>query len=89
MRRVSNNILVAMSAAAVMATALAGCHKKAGSDAAPLEQVSVATPVVDSLVLRKTYPATLAAVSSADVVARVNGTITKVLFEDGQYVTAG
>lgn len=52
MRRVSNNILVAMSAAAVMATALAGCHKKAGSDAAPLEQVSVATPVVDSLVLR-------------------------------------
>ena len=27
--------------------------------------------------------------SSADVVARVNGTITKVLFEDGQYVTAG
>ncbi len=89
MRRVSNNILVAMSAAAVMATALAGCHKKAGSDAAPLEQVSVATPVVDSLVLRKTYPATLAAVSSADVVARVNGTITKMLFEDGQYVTAG
>lgn len=52
-------------------------------------EVTVAMPEVDSLTLRKTYPGYTEATQKADVVARVNGHITRKYFDDGQYVAAG
>ena len=52
-------------------------------------EVTVAMPEVDSLTLRKTYPGYTEATQEADVVARVNGHITRKYFDDGQYVAAG
>lgn len=68
---------------------LSGCGKKkaAGSEAVP--EVSVLHPLVDSVVLTQTYPATLSATQSADVVARVNGQVTAILFTEGDYVKEG
>lgn len=65
------------------------CTKKSDASAGEVPEVSVAVPQVDSVVLSQEYPATLTATQSAEVVARVNGLITAILFKDGQYVTAG
>lgn len=67
-----------------------GCNHTSGAQAeGEVPVVTVAYPQVDSILLTQSYPATLQAGSSTDVVARVNGTIRKVLFTDGQYVKAG
>ncbi len=67
-----------------------GCRKQSYRDADNQpESVAVAYPEVDSVMLSQTYPATLHSVTSANVVARVNGTIQKQLFSSGSYVKAG
>lgn len=80
---------MACMAIAFAASFLAGCSKKTASAGDEVPEVSVATPQIDSVVLSQDYPATLTATQSADVMARVNGLITSILFKDGQYVTAG
>ena len=51
--------------------------------------IYVANPVVDSIVLHKTYPGLLGASDNATVVARVNGTILSKNYESGTYVDKG
>lgn len=81
-------ILPVACAACVLLGLFSGCGKKtAATETEP--EVSVATPEVDSVVLRQSYPATLSATQSADVVARVNGQILQILFTEGDFVTAG
>lgn len=74
---------------AFLASILTGCSKKAHNPEEAVPEVSVATPQTDSVVLSQDYPATLQATQSAQVMARVNGLITAILFEEGRYVTAG
>lgn len=52
-------------------------------------EVSVALPLIDSVVLTQSYPASISATQSADVVARVNGQLLKILFAAGDFVTTG
>lgn len=80
-----------MIAAGVAATGLlAGCgHKDKKNTAEEIPSVQVAAPETDSITLVKTYPGTLTACDWADVVGRVDGTILKQFFEDGQYVAKG
>ena len=81
-------ILFAACAAIAFSGLFSGCGKKAAETETEPE-VSVATPEVDSVVLRQSYPATISATQSADVVARVNGQIQQILFTEGDFVTAG
>lgn len=71
------------------AALLGSCHGKKQSDEAGAEPVSVAVPMIDSVVLHQEYPATLIARDMADVVARVNGTIIRQCYNDGERVQAG
>ncbi|MDE7345902.1 MAG: efflux RND transporter periplasmic adaptor subunit [Muribaculaceae bacterium] len=69
---------------------IASCKKndkKAVSDDAPM--IYVANPVVDSIVLHKTYPGLLGASDNATVVGRVNGTLLSKNYESGCYVNKG
>lgn len=68
---------------------LTGCSKKAATEAETLPEISVSQPIMDSVILRQSYPARLVAHRSADVVARVNGTILQQLFHEGDFVTTG
>lgn len=75
-------------AAALIAAAPACSHKdNSGQAAAPV--VDVAFPEVDSVVIHHTYPGVLAAYSTADVVARVDGFITSMNYNGGDLVHRG
>jgi len=67
-----------------------GCGKKhaSGEEGQPMD-VSVAYPARDSVVLHNSYPGFVSAVREADIVARVNGTVTQQLFDDGDLVQEG
>lgn len=74
---------------ATICLALTACHKKdAATGNAPMP-VDVAVATSDSLTVRKTFPATLKAAKEVDVVGRVNGTLLRQLYKDGDYVTKG
>lgn len=74
---------------ATICLTLTACHKKdAPADKAPMP-VDVAVATSDSLTVRKTFPATLKAAKEVDVVGRVNGTLLRQLYKDGDYVTKG
>lgn len=82
---------VKYTAAALAAIALlSSCNKKktvSGDDA--LLSVDVSTVTTDSLTLYKEYPGTLIADRRADVVAKVNGTLSAPLYNGGDYVREG
>lgn len=80
-------IYTAIAATAAIISAASCSHKKEAASQIP--RIEVASPTVDSIVLHKELPATLQASSSADVVARVDGTLLRQLFTDGQQVKAG
>lgn len=75
---------------AVALIAAGGCKKdksKEAEDAAP--RVDVAEAYTDSITLYETYPGTLSAGTTADVVAEVSGRILAAHYQSGSYVTKG
>ncbi len=77
-------------AAATALTLLPACgkkEKKAAEEQVPT--IAVAVPIVDSVTLTKSYPATLTSNSWANVVGRASGTLLRRLYQDGQYVSKG
>lgn len=65
-----------------------GCgHAKTQKEQTP--EIDVAQPVVDSIVLHKTYPGTLSSLDKVDVVARVNGEVLAKYYTSGEYVHKG
>lgn len=78
----------AACAALTMILSLSACHgKKENTPEVPT--VAVANPMVDSVVLHKSYPGFISAVSSADVVALVDGRILSCNYKEGSYVQKG
>ncbi|MDE6338622.1 MAG: efflux RND transporter periplasmic adaptor subunit [Muribaculaceae bacterium] len=73
---------------AIAALVLGGCHKRE-KETAQVPEVEVATPIVDSVTLHKTYPGFIRALNSADIVARVNGQLLTQNYHEGDYVTKG
>lgn len=67
----------------------AGCHSNKKESVAQIPEIAVANPVVDSVVLEKTYPGYLKAANSAEVVARVSGQILSRNYKEGDYVKKG
>lgn len=78
-----------LSASCILISAVS-CKKSDKKDSIPnVPEISVATPLVDSIVLHKTYPGLLAAADNAAVVGRVNGTILSKNYDNGTYVNKG
>lgn len=68
----------------------ASCKKRENRDADhDVPTINVANPIIDSIVLHKTYPGILTAPSKAEVVGRVNGTLLSQNYESGSYVMKG
>ena len=84
-----NSYISYIACAALCSVVMTACHKKEKPHTMTVPEISVATPVIDSVVLYKTYPGTLSAMSSAKVMARVNGILEKKHFQSGSYVRAG
>lgn len=68
---------------------LSACHRSSTDASATAESVEVATPEVKDVVLTATYPGTLTANATVDVVARVNAQILTKNFESGAMVKKG
>lgn len=68
---------------------VAACSDKKSATADQPIEVSVATPVTDSVVIHQVYPGNLSSSQAADIVARVNGNIVAQLYTDGQTVRKG
>ena len=71
-------------------TILPSCHNDKSSDHSDgVLAVDVARPVTDSVMLYRTYPGTTGARASADIVARVNGTLLTRDYTSGSLVDKG
>lgn len=77
-----------MTLLALLGSVAACSDKKSATTDQPIE-VSVATPVTDSVVIHQVYPGNLSSSQAADIVARVNGNIVAQLYTDGQTVRKG
>lgn len=73
-----------------LAAVVSGCHgSHKETETMHAMEVDVALPVVDSVVLHKTYPGYLAANQAVKLVARVDGYLTSHPFEAGSFVKKG
>lgn len=68
---------------------LSGCGSKDKSETSRFEPINVATPLVDSITLYRTYPGTLSATNYVDIVARVSGTLESINVDAGANVRKG
>ena len=66
-----------------------GCSKKKAAPEEGAPEISVAKAFVDSVTIYQTYPGTLKAINTVDIVGRVNGTLTAQHFADGDLVQKG
>ncbi len=82
-------LVISISLAAILSLS-SGCKKESkavtGED---VPQIDVAEARTDSVLLTKTYPGTLSASSSVDVVGRVNGQLVSQNYTSGQNVVKG
>lgn len=75
---------------AAVALMVGGCgKKKEQTSGMQTPEVEVTTPMVDSVTLHRTYPGYIRALSSVDVVAKVNGDLLKQYYQNGGYVSKG
>ncbi len=85
----NKNLYLIISAGCLLVS-VASCKKSEKKESQQdIPEISVATPVIDSIVLHKTYPGLLGAADNAAVVGRVNGTVLSKNYESGAYVTKG
>lgn len=86
--KIQHRISIAVIGAASIS--LIACHdKKTTPEEEQLLPVEVANVVTDSVTIYKTYPGTLTALNTVDVVARVNGRISEPFYMGGDRVEKG
>lgn len=73
---------------ALGATACSCSHHKAASEEEEAK-IDVAVPVVESVIVRQTYPGTIKALREVGLVARVNGTLRSCNYRYGDFVKKG
>jgi RND family efflux transporter MFP subunit len=74
---------LALLATALLSAALAGCREQNTYVPPPPPEVTVARPEQETVVEAMNFTGNLAAIRTADLVARVPGFLEKVLFQDG------
>ena len=77
---------------AICLFSLTGCghtDKSTESKTEDVPAIDVARAITDSVVIYHTYPGTLHANNTVDIVARVSGQITAINYSSGQYVEKG
>ncbi len=79
------NILIPLACLTIVAS----CKKENKETTAETPTIDVAVVTTDSVLLSKTYPGTLSAISSVDIVGRVNGTLLSQNYTDGDHVKKG
>ena len=72
----------------ILTAMVAGCKHKQPQEQQTLS-VEVRQPIVRTINYSKTFPAYISAEQSANIVARVNGTLQKILYTPGQQVSQG
>lgn len=83
-------IMIEVPVLAALMAATSACSRSSDkSDDRTVPEIDVAEAVTDSVVISKTYPATLKAESSADVVGRVNGYLLSQNYKNGDHVRKG
>lgn len=83
-----NKVLLIGTVIAVISTCSCS-HPKTGEHENLLPPIDVAKPVVKPVVVHKTYPGYIIANRDIKVVARVNGTVTRKAYKNGEYVRQG
>lgn len=81
---------ILLSSGLALLSIFSACTKKEKSsmeEETPV--ISVATPMIDSIVLHKTYPGLLLANNTIDVMCRVDGAIRTCNYTSGQFVRKG
>lgn len=75
----------------ILGCCLSSCHKSKTDEkeSAYMMEVNVSLPVVDSVLLYKTYPGKLTAQAEVNLVARVNGYLQRADYKAGDYVKKG
>lgn len=73
----------------LLAWGMQSCSKSKKETAEAATRVEVATPIIDSVTIYKSYPGRLAANREVDIVARVDGTIESMEFAGGALVKKG
>ena len=81
-----NNRLLFVYLSALLLTSCA--HKK-NADIANVPEIDVAEAITDSVVIYNTYPGTLSADNTVDIVARVSGSVTSQNYKNGDKVSRG
>lgn len=79
---------ILLTSVVLLIPGLVSCGKKKEETTATPE-ISVARPIVDSVVLHKTYPGYIRAGNSVDVSCLVNGRLEATLYKEGTYVKKG
>lgn len=82
-----NRFLILATIAATLCAA--SCRRSHESTIGQVEHVDVSIPVVDSVILYKTYPGILRANREVQLVARVNGYLESKNYKSGDYVRKG
>lgn len=82
-------ILLTATAAALLLRCVACQHRQSATATAGHLAVEVASPLSDSLTLYRTYPGTVGAHASAEIVARVDGTLLTHNYSGGALVGRG
>ncbi|MDE6326398.1 MAG: biotin/lipoyl-binding protein, partial [Duncaniella sp.] len=79
-----------LSSVLTVAATLTACHGSHNSSDSDGEMpVDVAEATVDSVVLHKTYPGSLAALEQVEIVGRASGQLTGTYFNGGDHVAKG
>lgn len=85
--RFRRNILPFLTIGALLMSV--SCKKEKKSEGEQTMPVTVAEVISDSVTITKYFPGTLEAEKNVDIVGRVNGTLLRKLYKDGQYVSQG
>lgn len=87
MKNINHYLILSAGCLLISSVACKRSDKKNVEENIP--QITVAAPIVDSIVLHKTYPGLLGAADNAGVVGRASGNIISKTYDNGAYVNKG
>lgn len=85
----NTNLYLMLSAGCIILSGVSCKRSDKHAQEEKTPEIEVATPIVDSIVLHKTYPGLLGASANAVVVCRVNGTLLSKNYDGGAFVEKG